>query len=81
MNLKLIEWNESLDYAGEVIKKIEKNVRIKTYTLYNGDKGIIFQILDNRGKFFTEYHTGIAESFSEMKERIDIQMKRIIREC
>ncbi|WP_144473060.1 hypothetical protein [Bacillus pumilus] len=84
MNLTLREWNESCQYASnavEILKKEKHNIRIKMYTMYNGDKGLGFQVLDDAGNFFAEYLTGITESLSEMKESIDKQVRRIAKEC
>lgn len=70
MNMKFEDWNKSLNYAEEVIKPYDF-IRAFEYTMHDGRKGIVFQSIDNNGKVFVEYYSGIHNSFDRMKRAID----------
>lgn len=83
LNYKLKEWNEICDYADNtcnILKEKGFDVRIKSYTLVSGEKGLYFQIFDNRGCYFAEYATGIHKYVFIMKDAIDKIEKRIVNE-
>ena len=81
MNMKLSEWNKTCEYAKQQAKVLTESdgipTRAKIYTMYNNDKGIEFQTLDDEGNFFERYCTGIANSAEESNLAIDKLVKKI----
>lgn len=72
--LNLSDWSEVLRYAKELADKASKDfgidVRVKPYTMYDGAKGIHFQVFDSDGNFYDEYASGICDSLDEYKQAL-----------
>lgn len=82
--LKLREWNEVLDYADDVCRELLANgynVKVKQYSMYDGRKGIFLIVLDRDGKEFQRYASGIHDTAEMFKRYIDMNKRRIIKEC
>ena len=61
MNVTLNEWNTLLTKSEEICADLTANgidVKIKPYTIYNGDKGISFLVLDKCGDVFLSCFSG-----------------------
>lgn len=84
MNLQLIEWNKSCEYAKEVCKTLKTkgyDVRMNPYSMHDNRKGISFQVFDSMNNFFKAYYTGIHTNIDNMVTAIDNIVLRIIEEC
>lgn len=82
MNVTLKEWNKLIEYGNELCKDLKNmgyDVRLKPYTMYDGRKGLYFQLFDSFGNFFKEYASGI-DTFKNMKRSMYINMNRIVME-
>lgn len=83
MNVKLDEWNKLIEYGNKLCNELKTkgyDVRIKSYTVYDGRKGLAMQIFDINGKFFAEYVSGVG-TYNTIKENMYRNMKRIITSC
>ena len=83
MNVSLTEWNKLISHGNAVcagLKAKGYNVKLKSYSLYNGHKGLAIQVFDENGIFFTEYYSGVG-SPENMKKALSLNAKRIIEEC
>lgn len=79
--LKLREWEEVKDYASvcanELTFKEGLDVRVKVYTMYDGNRGIALQVFDKYGVFFKEYMSGIHNTVDGYKKAIKTDYFRI----
>lgn len=83
MNIKLNEWNKLIKYGNELCDSLKKNgydVKLKSYTTYDGTKGLTIQVFDDFGKFFKEYYSGI-NTYEKMKNAMYMNARRIMAEC
>jgi len=83
MNLKLDEWNKSVEYATIICSSLTDrgyNTKPKEYTMYDGRKWLHMQVFDSNGKFYKEYATGIQNNLYDMKKAINIIANRIVDE-
>lgn len=75
--MKLKEWEKSLSYAKKLCKETDIDIRYKTYTMYDGRKGIYLQLFDSAGLLYKEVASGIYERFEDMKKALDLSLKRL----
>lgn len=79
--LKLSDWNNCIRYAMEKCTDIDKetgcDVRVKSYTMYDGRKGIKLQLFDEFGKFYGERCSGIWDNPTDLIEGIDWATEQI----
>lgn len=81
--MKLNEWNELIEYGNELCNDLKEkgyDVRLTPYTLYDGRRGFIMQVLDSVGGVFKEYYSGFGE-FEMVKASISVNARKIFTEC
>lgn len=83
MYIRLNEWNELINYGNELCYQLKDNgydVRLRSYTLYDGRQGLIMQMFDAFGHVFKEYYSGV-DTFATMKNNMSMNVRRIMTEC
>ncbi len=81
--MKLKDWNESISYGNGICNELKDegyNVKLKSYTMYDGRKGLYIQVFDQYGNLFKEYASGIVDNIDEMKKNLRINANRIRKE-
>lgn len=81
--MKLNEWNKLIEYGNELCNDLKEkgyDVRLMPYTLYDGRKGLVMQVLDSVGNVFKEYYSGVGE-FEMIKASISMNARRVFAEC
>lgn len=76
--MKLSEWNELVSFAEWSVVKYT-DIFVKSYTVYDGRKGLTFQLFDSNNKLFAKVSTGVLDSDMEHnKARIENTAQRAI---
>lgn len=69
--LKLKEWEQVQTlahvYAEELKVTYNIDVRVRPYTIYNGEKGIYLQLFDKYGCFYKQFATGTHNDINKYK--------------
>ena len=81
--MKITEWTNLVDYGNALCTTLKDkgyDVRLKSYTMYDGRKGLAMQVFDVNGELFKEYRSGI-DAPETMKRIMDRNMRRIMVEC
>lgn len=79
--LKLREWNEVLDYADQIEEELTSdgyNVKLREYTVYDGNKGIFLILYDNHNQIFEQYSSGVHDTVNGYKKYIDYYKKKLM---
>lgn len=83
-NIKLIEWNNSINYANKVCELFSHeygvDVRPYIYTTYDNCKGIALHVIDVSGETFDQYYSGIQDNGKDLCNAIDKQISKILSE-
>jgi len=78
--LKLVEWNQILDYAEESKAKMETigmPVRLDEYSSYDSRRGVAFSLLDRSGKRYTTQYSGVYDNVPDYFGAIDRAVIRL----
>ena len=80
MNVTLKEWNELIVCGNDICNELKDrglNVKLKPYEMYNGNKGLSFQVLDIMGNVFNTYQSGTSD-FQTMKRTLCQNGRKIV---
>lgn len=81
--LKLKEWNEVYAYGIGLCNNLKKqghDVRLVSYTMYDGRKGVFLQLFGSNGELYSQYASGIHNNVLDFKRALDNGIKNIIKE-
>lgn len=61
----LKEWNEVIDYAIDRTNLSSAPIKFSEYTVYDGRRGLMFELVDNLGNVHSQICTGIRDTANE----------------
>lgn len=83
MYIELNKWNELISYGHRLCHQLKENgydVELRSYTLYDGRRGLSMQVLDKFGCVFKEYFSGVG-TYEMMSGAMAMNVQRIAIEC
>ena len=81
--MTLYEWNKLIEHGKHLCTKLNvegHNVVLKSYTLYDGRRGLKMQVLDALGEVHREYYSGIDQPHI-MQITMETNARKIRQEC
>ena len=81
--MTLSAWNTIIAYGNKLCNELNDdgyNVVLKSYTMYDGRKGLKMQVLDAFGEVYKEYYSGINSPHIMMLQ-MEANVQKIKQEC